>query len=221
MTGRSEKAEGNSGVAPPGISGAILAGGQSRRFGSDKAFMPSPVDGRPLLLATIECLRGLVDDLAVIAPPDRGYERFGADVRTERSPGRGPLGGIEMALASARHDRCLIVACDLPLLNRGVLAWMAALPFEGDALVPLVAVSGDEANERRPQSLHAIYRRSCLPALRDLLDDGERRVSRLLDAIRVVHPAADELLAIDPGLASFVNMNTTSDWLSAAGTTDA
>jgi molybdopterin-guanine dinucleotide biosynthesis protein A len=72
------------------ISGAILAGGQSRRFGSDKALAPSPIDGRPLLAVTIDRVRQVVDDLVVVAPLDRGYGAFGAEVVPRGDGGRGP-----------------------------------------------------------------------------------------------------------------------------------
>jgi molybdopterin-guanine dinucleotide biosynthesis protein A len=120
-----------------------------------------------------------------------------------------------MALASTRHDRSIVVACDLPYLNPRLLAWMAGMPFEGEALVPLVTPADDGGTARAvavPQSLHAIYHRSCLPTVRRLLAHGERRVQAFLGEIGVQYIAEAELERIDPGLASFLNANTADDW---------
>ena len=197
-----------------GISAAILAGGGSHRFGADKALVPSPLDGRPILAWIVDRLQAVADDVTIVAPLDRSYERFGVDVISERIPNRGPLGGIETALAVARHDRCLIVACDLPLLRQELLGWMVRQPFEGDALVPLVPILnrvGQAGELERAQSLLAIYRTEILPAVRHLLDSGERRVDALLDAIHVTYLSEDTLRNVDPDLASFQGVNTAED----------
>jgi len=201
------------------VSAAVLAGGGSRRFGADKALVPSPVDGRPVLERTVALLREVSDDVTIIAPPARSYERFGAPVVSERIPGRGPLGGIETALTVARHERCLIVACDLPLLRLDLLLWLAAAPFDGDALVPYLGASDDESNAGavlRPQSLLAVYRTAILPDVRRLVQEGERRVHGLLDVIRVVSPTVESLLDVDPDLISFRNINTRDELATAA-----
>lgn len=193
------------------VSAAVLAGGGSRRFGVDKALVPSPVDGRPVLERTVALLCEISDDVTVIAPRDRSYERFGAPVVSESAPGRGPLGGIETALTIARHGRCLIVACDLPLLRLDLLRWLVAVPFDGDALVPFVGDLGGESDpnvDLRPQPLLAVYRTTVLPEVRKLLQDGERRVQCLIDVIRVVSPTVDSLRDVDPALVSFRNINT-------------
>lgn len=197
------------------VSAAVLAGGESRRFGRDKALVPLPGGTTPMLGAVVQTLLDVAADVTIIAPEDRAYSRFGVPVISEAAPGQGPLGGIEMALSQAAHDRCIVVGCDLPFLNPDLLRWMANLDFTEDALVPLV--SGAEpawatGSPPRPQVLHAIYRRSCLNPVRQLRSSRERRLSRLIDLIAVRYVHEDEIRRIDPGLRSFLNLNSEEEW---------
>lgn len=200
-------------MTTPEISAAVLAGGHSRRLGTDKAFLRLQPDSPPLLATIVARLHQVADDVFIVGPYGRGYEVFGVPVVPEEPPDRGPLAGIEAALETARHDRCLIVSCDLPFLNPVLLAWMAALPFDADALVPVLRDTQDRSD--RPQSLHAIYRRASLPAVRDLLAHDRRRVAALLSAITVHWLAEVDLRRSDPDLVSFLNLNTPTDLATA------
>ncbi|MFS0771494.1 molybdenum cofactor guanylyltransferase [Sphingomonas sp. 1P08PE] len=92
-----------------GLLGAVLAGGRSSRFGSDKA--AALLDGRTLLAHARQALAGHVDDVVVIG---------GADgIADLPRPGLGPLGGIAAALdhgATHGHRCVLTIGCDMPVL---------------------------------------------------------------------------------------------------------
>jgi molybdopterin-guanine dinucleotide biosynthesis protein A len=110
------------------VLGAILGGGRSSRFGSDKAL--AVIDGRPMLEHVAERLRGQSDGLVVAGRDWPGLTRV--DDRPE--PGLGPLGGLAGALAHARDhgfDAVLTSSCDLPALP-GDLLYMLGAP---DALL--------------------------------------------------------------------------------------
>src|SRR5215211_3642435 len=94
------------------VSAAVLAGGESRRFGTDKALVPLPGGTTPMLGVIVQALRQITPDVSIIAPENRAYAQFGVPVISETNPGRGPLGAIEMALRWAVHDKCIVVACD-------------------------------------------------------------------------------------------------------------
>lgn len=93
------------------ILGAVLAGGQARRFGSDKAM--ALLDGRPLIDHVIDGIAGQVDAIAVCGRAYRDY----AALFDRPAPGLGPLGGLNAALHHARDngfDLVLTVGCDMP-----------------------------------------------------------------------------------------------------------
>lgn len=100
------------------ILGAIIAGGQSRRFGSDKALVLA--SGLPMIERVAASLRSVVDAVAVcgreykdlIALPDRP------------APGLGPLGGLAAALHFAviqGYTRVITAPCDTPTLMPALL----------------------------------------------------------------------------------------------------
>ena len=103
------------------ILGAILAGGQSRRFGSDKAF--ADLGGQPMIVRVADALGPFVDGLVVCghrAPPP-GMKSVADVPRTEL----GPLGGLAGALHYAqRHHYAgvLSVGCDTPILDPDLLS---------------------------------------------------------------------------------------------------
>lgn len=94
-----------------GVLGAVLAGGVSRRFGSDKAM--ADWRGTPLIEHVIARLRPQVSDLVVVGRDHPGA----ASIPDRPAPGLGPLGGLCAALHHAlagSYDAVLTSGCDLP-----------------------------------------------------------------------------------------------------------
>lgn len=195
------------------LSAAILAGGASRRMGTDKALLM--LAGQTLLERAISVLAGVADDVIVVG--DRpAYHAFGVPVVRDAYPSTGPIGGIATALQFAQHDDVLVVACDMPFLSSQLLFAMADMPRSFDALVP---VTEDAINSQRQgrtvQTLHAIYRRSCLRPFQQRID---RREFRLVDGLADVDvQELDEawIRRYDPDLDSFVNTNNLREWETA------
>jgi molybdopterin-guanine dinucleotide biosynthesis protein A len=105
------------------VLGAILAGGRSQRFGSDKAL--ALIDGRPMLDHVADRLRGQCEALVVAG---RDWPEM-TRVDDLPGPGLGPLGGLAGALAhaqSAGFDAVLTSSCDLPALPADLLALLGA-----------------------------------------------------------------------------------------------
>jgi molybdopterin-guanine dinucleotide biosynthesis protein A len=184
------------------LSAAVLTGGASRRMGRDKAMLT--VAGATLLERTLRALRVVSDDVTIVgARPE--YARFGTPAVADDYSGTGPLGGIATALRVARHERTMIVACDMPLLSVTLLQAMAAEPLDDvEALVPLLG-SGPQP---QPQPLHAVYARCCLPALVARLEAGRLSVIETLDDLRVRWLDVDWMRRFDPLLRSTHNANT-------------
>ena len=165
-------------------SGAVLAGGGSRRMGDDKASIE--VDGASLLARSQAAVARAVGiatgDVPAIGTPRRAdaTQDWIADLR----PDAGPLAGLESALTAAvtrGADRLLVTGVDHPWLAPEVLALLldrlAAAPAATDGVV-LGTADG-------PLVLIGVYRTRVLPTVADLLDAGTRRLHSLLDALQL------------------------------------
>jgi len=196
------------GAASPALSAAVLAGGMSRRMGTDKALLPLRQGDPPLARSVIERVGEVAADVFVVASDRPAYEAFGVPVVPDRYPAAGTLGGIATALANAECEHCLVVACDMPFLSVPLLRWMADQPRGYDALVPRLPGESRQGTGFVYQTLHAVYARRCLPAIERALAAGRRQVIGFFPEVRVRPVELDEVIALDPGLRSFFNVNT-------------
>src|SRR5215217_1355332 len=117
------------------LSAAALAGGQSRRMGTDKALLPLVAGGQPMLGVVLERLSAVSNDVFVVANDQARYAALAARVVPDLRLDVGALGGIQAAIASSAHDYCLVVACDMPFLSLPLLRQMADEPRSYDVLV--------------------------------------------------------------------------------------
>lgn len=180
------------------VSAAVMAGGKSRRMGRDKAWIELG-DGRPIVQHVVDVARAVAEDVLIVANEER-YATLGPRVVPDAYPDAGVLGGIATGVAAAAHDRVIVVACDMPFLLPRVLRYLVEQAEGYDAVVPLA--------EGELQTLHALYTKACLPAMRRALDAGERRVISFFPDIRVRTVEAGELRPLDLDLRSFTNVNT-------------
>jgi molybdopterin-guanine dinucleotide biosynthesis protein A len=198
------------------LSAAALAGGASRRMGSDKALLPLVAGGEPLLGLVLEKLAYVSDDLLVVANKQERYASFAARVVPDLHPEVGALGGIHAAVATAAHEHCLVVACDMPFLSLPLLRRMAHEPRDYDVLVPLIP---GESRQRPDglvfQTLHAIYSKRCLPFIEERIVEGKKQVITFFDDVRVRTLDSGEIVRWDPDLRSFFNANTPEALLAA------
>lgn len=161
------------------FTGVVLAGGASRRMGQDKALVP--VGGRPMARIVADVLAGAGAAEVVVVGGDRsGLARLGLDVRPDRWPGEGPLGGLLSAFAEAAHDLLVVLACDLPRADpAGVLEVLT--PLVADPRLGAVVPVTD-----RLEPLHAAYRRSVVAApAADAFASGVRSIHRALTEVPV------------------------------------
>jgi len=198
----------------PAITGAILAGGVSRRLGRDKATLP--LGGVPLARRVAAALAAVVPDCWLITNHPRRHLALGLPLITDLKPGQGPLGGLEAALFYARTPWVLAVAVDNPFVAPALLAALAARA----AVTRRAAVV-----YRSPRGLEpfpGLYAVRLLPRLQKFLRQ-ERRPQRFLTACRALVLGMEETALLDPTGRSFFNLNTPEEleqaqaWLAAGG----
>ena len=188
----------------PDFAAIILAGGKSSRLGRDKA--SESLLGRPMLQHVIDRVADLVDEIIVVAAsgqrvPDLTAPRPPRVVR-DAYPGCGPLAGIYSGLVASRAERCLAVACDMPLLVPRLIEALLARSRDCDALLPVLEY---------PEPLHAVYSRACIEPMRACIESGQLKITSFLGAVRPCYMHEDECRMFDPDLRSFVNTNTQAD----------
>jgi molybdopterin-guanine dinucleotide biosynthesis protein A len=185
----------------PALSVAIMAGGKSSRMGTDKAFVP--FEGRPLIETVIEQVTGLGEELILIANQPEQYAHIGVPIFGDVYPDHGPLGGIYTAVHHARHPHTLIVACDMPWLNRSLLEYMISLRETADIIVPRW--------EQFPEPLHAIYNKACLPPIETNLKAQRLKITTFFSKVSVRFVSKTEIQRFDSDGRSFANINTPDD----------
>ena len=180
---------------------AIQAGGKSSRMGTDKSFVPFL--GRPMIEVVRERVEGLGDELIIVTNKPDAYAYLGLPMFGDDYPDTGPLGGIYTAVRHGRHEHTLVVACDMPWLNRPLLEYMIGLRETADVVVPRW--------EKFPEPLHAIYRKACLEPMREKLEAGMLKITAFYGRVSLRFVEREEIARFDPEGRSFVNVNTPDD----------
>ena len=182
----------------------ILAGGQSRRMGRNKALLRLTPDGPTLIEQVIAAVAPFGPIVLVTNTPDP-YAFLNLPMVPDTSLGQGPLAGLYSGLEAATTRYNFVLACDMPRLQPALLRHMAALPHEYDVLVPRWTAPG---GEEQLETLHAIYSKACLPAIAECLQRGRLRMIAFYPAVRVQYLDEPDLRRHDPTLASFRKLNT-------------
>lgn len=188
-------------------SAVVLAGGEGRRMGAEKASVM--LCGRPLIEHVIERIFDAVDEVIVVVRDDSQARRLegavsGCRVAIDRAQGVGPLAGIQAGMDAARGRYAFAAGCDMPFINPDVIERLFSIADGHDGAVPLL----DGLLER----LHAVYlARRLEEACRIAIARGERRISAPLSGLDIKFVDAGTFRAVDPGLLSFFNVNTLDD----------
>ena len=194
------------------VAGYVMAGGASRRFGSDKALA---ILGGRTMLARVHALVAQATGGAIVVTPPGRYTDHILETIPDRWPDEGPLGGIITALrhtseAFRESEWNLIVSCDMPFLS-------------GDWLSHLRQRSADSAAEIVvPRSryglepLCACWRTSSVESLQLSFDAGTRRVTEAMKLLRAEVLDEPHWKRFDTAGRLFWNMNTPEDYKEAA-----
>ncbi len=186
----------------PGVTGVILSGGPSRRMGCDKALLP--YRGGRFIEAIHRKMAELFDEVIVaVGDPDR-YAFMPCRRVKDLFPGMGALAGIHSALVHSATDRVFVLACDMPHIKGELIRHLCAVADEADVVAP--------EGRGGLEFLHAMYRKSALPAIEEALRSGRKDLRSSHDGLRVHRVGRDAVERIDPGMSAFRNINTPQDY---------
>ncbi len=176
------------------LSGAVIAGGKSSRLGVNKALLP--LQGKLVIERVLETLAPLVSSVTIIAKNPADYQTLPVATVPDIRPGCGPLSGIHAALSRSPTEYVLVVSCDMPLLTAEILRPLVR-EYPGYDITMF--------KHRLFEPLCAIYRRTCLPALEELMDHAEYRIIDLFPSLNA------HIIRIDQGDV-FQSINTREDY---------
>ena len=187
---------------------AVQAGGQSSRMGEDKAL--KIFLGQPLIQRVIERLSSIADEMIVTTNRPADYDFLNLRLVADLKPGRGALGGLYTAIASAASPLVAVVACDMPFVSKSFFEAASRLMVEEEADV--VIAKTDQGYE----PFHTLYRReTCLPAIESAINAGLWKVIAWLPQVKVHVLTPGELRHYDPDLLAFWNVNTPEEFARA------
>jgi molybdopterin-guanine dinucleotide biosynthesis protein A len=186
----------------------VQAGGQSSRMGEDKAL--KTFLGRPLIQRVIDRLASIADEVIVTTNRPEAYAFLNVPLFPDLKPGRGALGGLYTAIASAKHPLVAVVACDMPFASANLLEVGSSLLLEEE--VDVVIPRSDEGYE----PLHAVYRReTCLPAIDAAIQADQWKVVSWFPQVKVHVLTFDEIKRYDLLGLAFWNVNTPEEFAEA------
>jgi molybdopterin-guanine dinucleotide biosynthesis protein A len=184
------------------VTGVVLAGGQSRRMGRDKAFLPFGTG--VLIERVIAVLRQTTEALLLVTNAPEPYARFGLPMVSDVIPGAGSLGGIYTALVSAATPYSLCVACDMPFVKPAFLRFLCQSAADADVVIP--------RNAEDFQPLCALYSQACREPIRQSIERGQLKITSFFDRVRVRVIEGEELARYDPQDIMFFNANTPAEY---------
>jgi len=185
-----------------GAAAVILVGGKSSRMGRAKALLP--FDNEPLIAHVVRRLKSWFPEIIVVAAPDQELPELSAVLVRDEIAYQGPVSGIYHGLKAATRDVCFVTSCDAPFLNFELIDHLLEQISDYDVVVPFW--------QERFQPLHAIYRTSVVPLLKEQLERGELRPIFLYDKVRTRKIQEAEIRRLDPEGLSFLNMNSPADY---------
>ncbi|OLS39628.1 hypothetical protein BTR22_01810 [Alkalihalophilus pseudofirmus] len=184
--------------------GVVLAGGQSRRYGRQKAL--AYYQSKPFFMHSLDALKDLTEEQLIICHPAilkdiKAKTKTSVVLDHPKYQGLGPLAGLYTAMSTKDAEWYVTAPCDTPYIHTDVYKKLIKIQQEttSQAIIPII--------EGRKQPLIGLYHKSLQHTISQLLDQEIYKVGALLEA-------ADTYLAADSSFdpEAFHNVNKPEDW---------
>jgi molybdopterin-guanine dinucleotide biosynthesis protein A len=187
---------------PLPLTGLILCGGQSKRMGRSKAFLP--FGGKTIIEHLLGTFNQLFDEVFLVTNEPANFSQLSAQVVKDILPQRGPICGILSGLLVASYEHAFVVACDMPLVDRKLIRQMSVKRHDADITVL--------SHSEQIEPLFGIYSKSCIKSLEDALFSGDMTVMNVLSGVKAKTFEYPEELTRAMKLPAYFNVNTPHDY---------
>jgi len=178
------------------VGAIILAGGKSSRMGTDKGLLE--LNGKPMVAHVIDTIKQITDDIIIIS--DRAaYEVFGVPVYEDLIKDAGPLAGIYTGLMNSKHDKNIVVSCDVPFVSEKLLHYLINSCKNYDVTIPI--------KNNKSHQVIGIYDKKCSTVFKNELDNNQRKMKLALEKINLNVVDANQFEEKE-----FINVNTPSEF---------
>lgn len=183
--------------AEQNITGIILAGGKSRRMGSDKGLLP--YKGKPMISYSIDLLSEFCSTI-LISTNSTHYDSFGHQTVSDIYQDAGPLGGLYSCLLKSKSHLNLCLPCDTPQLSSNIIQRLIDESDGNYCIIPYTSA---------PEPLISIYPSSIITILEEMLNEGEFRMTEIFRRFptKFIQFTDDPLFPV----GDFRNVNTPKD----------
>lgn len=192
------------------MTGVVLAGGRSSRFGANKAL--ADWKGAPLVQSVVDSLLAVMPRVVVVTKNAAEL----AFLKSERvsvvedlcADGH-PMGGIFTALSGLRTRHAFVAACDMPFVRPELIKALWHSRADYDAVIPVWR------DKRQP--LCGVYSRGCVGMIRASIAEDSLGIKHLFDLLRTRFMLEKEVAGVDPQGLSFMDIDTREDYERAKG----
>lgn len=182
------------------ITGIILAGGKSRRMGTEKGLLR--MSGKYMIEYAIDVLKEICDDI-IISENSEVYNFLGYPVIPDIYSNSGPMGGIYSAMQHSNSDLNIVLSCDMPFVTKEMLIFLLDNTSNYDVVVPWY---GDEKFE----PMCAIYRQNTLPVFEKFIQNKNFKIPDAFKQLKINKlKMSKDIEAYDPLL--FENINSKNE----------
>jgi molybdopterin-guanine dinucleotide biosynthesis protein A len=182
-------------------SAAILTGGKSTRFGTDKVFMK--FDHRPASAYLSSLLLQLFHLVFFISNENKNIAE-NQILHIDIYPDKGPLGGLYTALKKSEHPYCFVTACDTPFINKELIKLLWERKNNADAVIPVWNGS--------TEPLVAFYNVRCINKIEELIETDNLSLKNLIEKLDVEKIDLSELYSEAELRNLFLNINSVENY---------
>ncbi len=191
-------------------SAIILAGGFSRRFGSDKGLVI--LANKPLVIHVIDRVSELVDEVLLVVSSEDQKKTFEpilenkANLVIDKDESQSPLVGAITGFENAKGEYSLLLPCDTPLVSTQIVQFLLDMCTNKSAVIPRWSSGYIEP-------LQAVYHtKSALIAAKTALAQGKMNMRDMINNLRAARYVSTMVLEqLEPRLLTFFNVNTPQD----------